>query len=180
MGFKGLFFRSCWSRCITMAKVCRVFCYRTLALCSLLLGVVGVIVPGLPTVPFVLLAGWAAHRGWPQFDIYLNNHRWTGPMLAQWRVQRAVPRTVKLLASVMVLSSLLVLWLLQSGWLVAIATLVAAVALSWLWLAVPNASQQAASSDSPSISSVSTCAAPHPLSPQSASATSRSSYENAR
>ena len=49
--------------------------YRLLALCSLALGLVGIPLPGLPTVPFVLLSAWAAGKGWPQFEQWLLAER---------------------------------------------------------------------------------------------------------
>jgi uncharacterized protein len=43
-------------------------CWRALALLSLALGGIGVVLPGLPTVPFVLLSAFAAGKGWPKFE----------------------------------------------------------------------------------------------------------------
>ncbi|HNO41919.1 MAG TPA: DUF454 family protein, partial [Ottowia sp.] len=53
--------------------------WRALALLSLLLGGVGAMLPVLPTVPFLLLAAWAASKGWPALEIWLLNHRRLGP-----------------------------------------------------------------------------------------------------
>lgn len=85
--------------------------YRLLALCSLALGLVGIPLPGLPTVPFVLLSAWAAGKGWPQFEEWLLAHQRFGPSIRQWRKQGAVSRRAKWLASGMMLASMLLLWL---------------------------------------------------------------------
>ena len=45
--------------------------WRGLAVLSLLLGIVGAMLPVLPTVPFLLLAAWAASKGWPALEIWL-------------------------------------------------------------------------------------------------------------
>ncbi|HNI84352.1 MAG TPA: YbaN family protein [Ottowia sp.] len=75
--------------------------WRALALLSLLLGGVGAMLPVLPTVPFLLLAAWAASKGWPALEIWLLNHRRLGPPLVQWRERGAVSRPSKWLSSIM-------------------------------------------------------------------------------
>ena len=42
-----------------------VLLWRVLALVCVALALVGVVLPGLPTVPFLLVAAWAGSRGWP-------------------------------------------------------------------------------------------------------------------
>jgi hypothetical protein len=69
-----------------------------LAYLSTALAVAGVIVPGLPTTPFVLAAAWAARRGCPPVDRWLHGHRQLGPLLMHWETQRAVPTRAKALA----------------------------------------------------------------------------------
>jgi uncharacterized membrane protein YbaN (DUF454 family) len=75
--------------------------WRALALVSLLLGAIGAMLPVLPTVPFLLLAAWAASKGWPALEIWLLNHRRLGPPLVQWRERGAVSRPTKWVSSVM-------------------------------------------------------------------------------
>ena len=62
------------------------------------LALLGVVVPGLPTTPFVLLAAWAASRGSRRMQAWLEGHRLLGPPLADWRDQRAVSPRAKILA----------------------------------------------------------------------------------
>ncbi|HPU51492.1 MAG TPA: DUF454 family protein, partial [Burkholderiaceae bacterium] len=45
--------------------------WRLLALLCVVLGLIGVILPGLPTVPFLLVAAWAGGRGWPRLEAWL-------------------------------------------------------------------------------------------------------------
>ena len=66
-----------------------------LALVALTLGVVGIVVPGLPTTPFVLLAAGAAARGSPRLHAWLLAHRRFGPPLQAWERERAIPRGAK-------------------------------------------------------------------------------------
>ena len=41
----------------------RILWWRSVAVLSVALGMIGVIIPGLPTVPFLLVAAWAGTRG---------------------------------------------------------------------------------------------------------------------
>ena len=56
---------------------------------------------GLPTVPFVLLAAWAAGKGWPELEQWLLHHPRYGGSIRAWRQHGAVSRRAKWLASVM-------------------------------------------------------------------------------
>ncbi|WP_117234559.1 YbaN family protein [Vibrio maerlii] len=62
---------------------------------SLLLGILGIFLPLLPTTPFVLLASACFMRGSPRFHHWLNQHPTLGPMLHNWHQNRAVTKRVK-------------------------------------------------------------------------------------
>ena len=62
------------------------------------LGFIGIFLPGLPTVPFLLVALWAFSKSHERFHDWLYNHPRLGPPLRDWREHRAVPRRAKYLA----------------------------------------------------------------------------------
>ncbi len=66
--------------------------YRWLAWLCAALGGLGLILPLLPTTPFVLLAAWAASRGSPRFHRWLHTHPRFGPAIRDWQRTRRVPR----------------------------------------------------------------------------------------
>jgi len=68
-------------------------------LLSLVLAVLGVILPGLPTTPFVLLAAACFAKASPRLHAWLLAHRWMGPMVRDWEVHRTLPLKVKCLAT---------------------------------------------------------------------------------
>lgn len=115
-------------------RVLGLLLWRLLAATSLLLGLVGVFVPGLPTVPFLLLAAWAGGKGWPALEAWLLAHPRHGPVIRRWRDHRAVPRRAKWLASAMMLASTTLIGLSSAPvWLkLGMALLLAGVA-AWLW-----------------------------------------------
>lgn len=65
----------------------------------LLLGLLGVLLPGLPTTPFVLLAAACFARASPRLHRQLLEHRWLGPLVRDWERHRSLPLRVKWLAS---------------------------------------------------------------------------------
>lgn len=115
-------------------KILRMLCWRALALLSLALGLIGVVLPGLPTVPFVLLSAFAAGKGWPAFEDWLLAHPRLGPPVLAWREAGIVPRRAKWLASGMMLLSVLLLWLSSAWWGIQLAvTLLLTLVAGWLW-----------------------------------------------
>ena len=105
-----------------------------LALLSLGLAILGVFLPVLPTVPFVLLAAWAAARSSPKLDAWLVRHPRLGPILVDWRQGGRVPRRAKWMASALMgLSAVSMLVVLPRHWLSYLAIACMATVLVWLW-----------------------------------------------
>ncbi|MCD1598166.1 YbaN family protein [Rheinheimera aquimaris] len=117
-----------------MWHLTRILLWRALAVVSLLLGLIGIPLPGLPTVPFVLLSAWAAGKGWPALEQRLLTHPKYGPALVQWRSHGIVSRRAKLLASVMMLASAIALQFSAAPfWLKLLLPLFLSVVAVWLW-----------------------------------------------
>lgn len=112
-----------------------VLLWRLLAIKALLLGLLGIPLPGLPTVPFLLLSAWAAGKGWPALELWLLQHPRYGPPILAWRQHGAVSRRAKWLASLMMTGSVLLMWFSAAPVLLKIILppFLAAVA-TWLWL----------------------------------------------
>lgn len=87
--------------------------YRALAIMATGLGMVGVVLPLLPTTPFLIVAVWAAGKSSPRLEMWLLEHPQFGPLLKGWRERGAIPVFAKYLAGLMLTSSWLVLWLLN-------------------------------------------------------------------
>jgi uncharacterized membrane protein YbaN (DUF454 family) len=68
----------------------RLFLTLTGAAC-LALAVVGVTLPLLPTVPFVLLAAGCFARSSPRFHRYLLEHRYFGTILRDYQSGKGIP-----------------------------------------------------------------------------------------
>ena len=73
----------------------------TLGVTSLGLGIIGIVLPILPTTPFVLLSAFAFSRSSPRLHAALLAHRTFGPLILQWQTERAIPRRAKIMAVTM-------------------------------------------------------------------------------
>lgn len=104
------------------------------ALVCLALGIVGIFLPVLPTVPFVLLAAWAASLSSPRLSHWLDNHPLFGKSLHAWRRHGVVSRRAKWAATAgIAVSACASLWLLQAHWATLLATACMVCVLAWLW-----------------------------------------------
>ncbi|WP_246040475.1 YbaN family protein [Roseovarius arcticus] len=75
---------------------------RTLWVCvgsvALALGAVGVILPLLPTTPFILLAAFAFARGSPKLRAWLVGNRAFGPIITDWEARGVIAPRYKAMA----------------------------------------------------------------------------------
>lgn len=107
----------------------------TVAWVSLGLGIAGVFLPVLPTVPFIILASWAGMRSSRRVHRFLELHRVFGPILRDWRAHRAVSRRAKWAATLSMSGGAAFLWWgAPSPWIAAGAVAVMASVGIWLWL----------------------------------------------
>ena len=72
--------------------------YFVLGWCCFGLGAVGAVVPGLPTVPLMLVALWAFSKSSRRFHDWLYTHPYFGPPLQRWQEQGVIPMRAKILA----------------------------------------------------------------------------------
>lgn len=108
--------------------------WRSLVVIFVILGFIGALLPGMPTTVFLILAAWAASKGWPQMDAWLLNHPKYGPTLRAWRENGTVPRKAKWFASVMMLISAILMLFTNAPLLVKVFTNLTMLAVSiWLW-----------------------------------------------
>jgi uncharacterized membrane protein YbaN (DUF454 family) len=118
-----------------MLRHTQILLWRIGALTALAVGVIGVAVPVLPTVPFLILSAWAAGKGWPALERWLLEHPSYGPHIRKWRERGVVSRTAKVLATLMMLASAIGLQFLDAAaWIRIAAPLLMACVAVWLWM----------------------------------------------
>ncbi|MGT2569077.1 YbaN family protein [Acinetobacter ursingii] len=109
--------------------------WRSLVLIFITLGIIGAILPGMPTTVFLILAAWAASKGWPQMDEWLLNHPKYGSTLRNWREHGTVPRRAKWIAIIMMLiSGIIMLFTNAPFWVKVFTDSIMLIVAVWLWL----------------------------------------------
>ncbi len=67
-------------------------------LLALALGIIGIVLPLLPTTPFLLLAAMCFARSSQRLHDWLINHPQFGPLILAWRREGAIPRRARIWA----------------------------------------------------------------------------------
>lgn len=69
------------------------------------LGIIGALLPVMPTTIFLILAAWCFARSSPELEAWLLNHPLFGETLTRWRERGAIPRRAKIIACTMITAS---------------------------------------------------------------------------
>jgi uncharacterized membrane protein YbaN (DUF454 family) len=108
--------------------------YLTVGFAALILGVVGIVLPVLPTTPFVLLAAACFARSSKRFHDKLLANRTAGPIIREWAEHRSIRRPVKrwvyLLMTLSFSSSIL---LLTSFWHQVMLAVLGITLVAFIW-----------------------------------------------
>lgn len=75
--------------------------YLCVGLLSFVLGIIGIVVPLLPTVPFILLAAFCFARSSDKLHLWLMTHPWFSEALINWQTKRAMNKALKRRAMIM-------------------------------------------------------------------------------
>ena len=74
--------------------------YFSLAWLFIVIGVIGIFLPLLPTTPFLLLAAWCFSKSSERFHSWLLDHPTLGPPVRDWQSHGVIRRQAKIAATV--------------------------------------------------------------------------------
>ena len=98
--------------------------WRVLGLSATGLGMAGILLPLLPTTPFLLLAAICFSRSSPRLHTWLVDHPRLGPPIRDWQAHGAIGRRAKLAAATAMLATLaLSVWFGVAGPVLAVQAL---------------------------------------------------------
>jgi uncharacterized protein len=67
----------------------------------LIIGIIGIFIPILPTTPFLLLAAACYAKGSKKFYNWLINNKWIGEYIKNYRERKGIPLSVKIISITM-------------------------------------------------------------------------------
>ena len=96
------------------------FIWLLTGLAALAIGAVGVVLPLLPTTPFLLVAAFAFARSSERMNKWLREHQVFGPLINNWHRDGSIDPKTKQTAIIVIVATPLVMWLLDvPTWIVA-------------------------------------------------------------
>lgn len=79
------------------------------------LGLIGVVLPLMPTTVFLLVAAYAFARSSPRLHGWLTEHPRFGPVILNWHEHGSIDRKAKLMAVAVMALTFVVSWLVGVG-----------------------------------------------------------------
>lgn len=105
-----------------------------LGLLSVVLGALGIFLPLLPTVPFILLAVFCFARSSEKLHSWLINHPWFSVAIADWQRERGIRRRIKKRAMMLsVLSFAISIAIVPLFWVKVLLLIMMLILITYLW-----------------------------------------------
>ncbi|MCB2048132.1 MAG: YbaN family protein [Novosphingobium sp.] len=107
--------------------------YASLGLLFVGLGIVGAVLPILPTVPFLIVAAFFFARSHPEWAKRLYDHPVYGKSLRDWRDRGAIGRRAKYLSIGAMSAGIIFTWITVGAPFFLISVAVLLVFGPWIW-----------------------------------------------
>ncbi|MGB0922483.1 MAG: YbaN family protein [Alphaproteobacteria bacterium] len=106
-------------------------------------GIAGVVLPLLPTTPFILLAAYAFARSSPRLHQWLISHRVFGPLIENWERHGAIDKRTKIVAITTMAAMPLLTWVIGAPTWALISQIVILIAVAAFILTRPSGPAEA-------------------------------------
>jgi uncharacterized protein len=104
------------------------------------MGTIGIVVPGLPTTVFFVIAAACFSRCSPRFEQWVLDRPGVGPLVRDYRAGLGMPRTAKVAAisSIALVCSLSAFVAIDRWWIRAIVLAAGALGIAWILWRIPT------------------------------------------
>jgi len=108
--------------------------WLTVGILAFGLAILGVILPLLPTVPFLLLSAFGFARSSPRLHSWLVTHPRLGPPISDWQSKGAIRRKAKYFATGSIAVTFVISFALHAPWhVIAVQSLALSAVLIFIW-----------------------------------------------
>lgn len=113
--------------------------WASAGLTAVAIGGLGIVVPGLPSTVFFIIAAWCFSRSSPRLEAWVLGLPRIGPTVRRYRAGHGMPATAKrwAIGSIVVFSGLSI-WLIGTWWLRVVIACVAAIGVWYVGWRVPT------------------------------------------
>jgi integral membrane protein len=110
------------------------------------IGTIGIVVPGLPTTVFFVIAAGCFSRCSPRFEQWVLDRPGVGPLVRDYRAGLGMPRAAKVAAisSIALVCSLSAFVALDAWWIRVLVLAAGAVGIAWILWRIPTRADAAA------------------------------------
>ena len=81
------------------------YLFFIVGLISVGLGLVGTIIPGIPTTPLLLLSAWCFSKSSKRLELWIINNKLTGPIIKNWSDYKGLTRKSKIFSILIIIPS---------------------------------------------------------------------------
>ena len=118
------------------------FFWLLAGLAAVAIGAVGVVLPLLPTTPFLLVAAFAFARSSDRLNSWLREHRAFGPLIDNWHRDGSIGRETKRTAIIVIFVTPVITWLLDAPLWVLVCQIVVLTAAAIFILTRPSPTER--------------------------------------
>ena len=109
------------------------FLWLLAGLTSVAVGAVGLVLPLLPTTPFLLVAAFAFARSSERLSRWLQEHGTFGPLINNWNRDGSIDQRSKRMAVIIIAATPVITWLLDAPlWIVGCQLVVLGAAAAFI------------------------------------------------
>lgn len=102
---------------------------------SLVVGIIGIVLPLLPTTPFLLISAACYARSSKKFYVWLLSNRWFGQYIRDWRAGKGIPLSAKITATALIVATFgtSIVFFVPIDWVKVMMVGIALAVVTYLW-----------------------------------------------